>query len=252
MSQLISNYQPFDNELVDKTVLITGAAGGLGSALATLCSDYGANLILLDKNEDALNELHDKIEASTGTQPGLYPLDLRGATPEDYKQLAETVEDVFGCLHGLFHCAATLGTISPIDNIDSKVWSDTFSTNLHGPILLTQALLPILQSTENSSIVFTADNKLKAYWGPYGVSKASIKASATIIADELDSKQDENQNFPLTCNVICPGPMKTSLRRTAFPGEDTDSLPEPAEIAPAYLYLLSDEARSINGCEFEL
>jgi len=80
VSQLISNYQPVENELADKTILITGAAGGLGSALATLCSDYGANLILLDKNEDALNELHDKIEASTGTQPGLYPLDLRGAT----------------------------------------------------------------------------------------------------------------------------------------------------------------------------
>ena len=246
MPELINDYQPAANSMAGKTILITGAAGGLGSAIAYATARLGAELILLDNNQKKLNLLHDAIESEFGKQPGLYPLDLRGATPDDYLTLAETVKTNFNGLQGLVHCAATLGQISPLDSIDIKLWNEAFTTNLHGPILLTQALLPLMRDTGNASIVFTSDEKTKAYWGAYGISKAAIKPAMHIIADELDTLADNNQ-FPVTCNAINPGPIRTALRSSAYPGEDPNTVVEPQSKVPAYLYLLSNESRSTNG-----
>jgi len=245
--QLINSYQPAANSMAGKTVLITGAAGGLGSALAMRAAHLQADLILLDNHENKLNQLHDEIEAAVGRQPGLYPLDMRGATPEDYQQLAETVEEVFKGLHGLVHCAATLGQVTPFNNLDARQWHETFAANLHGPVMLTKSLLPVMQKSNNASIVFTTDEKTKAYWGAYGISKASIVPAMQIIADELDPQGSKDKQLPVTCNAINPGPMRTGLRSSAYPGEDPGSIPEPDQKIPAYLYLLSDMAREMNG-----
>lgn len=254
---LINAYQPPPDSMTGKTLLITGAAGGLGSAIARKAATLGADLVLLDNNQNKLNELHDELDAEHGKQPGLYPLDMRGATTDDYKQLADTIDDVFGGLHGIAHCAATLGQISPIDQIDAKTWQETFAVNLHAPVLLTQALLPLLRKTGNGGIVFTTDNKTTAYWGAYGISKASVISAMRIIADELDTSIDSPKNITeasngVTCNAINPGPMRTNLRSSAYPGEDPNSITPPDEKVPAYLYLLSDSGRSSNGLCVEL
>ena len=108
-----------------------------------------------------------------------------------------------------------------------------------------------MRKSNNASVVFTTDDKTKAYWGAYGISKASIIPAMQIIADELSAEgAKESQidsKLPVICNAIDPGPMRTGLRSTAYPGEDPASLPEPDDKTPAYLYLLSDMAREMNG-----
>lgn len=245
-NQLI-NYQPAPDSLEGKTILITGAAGGLGSTLAHAAAHLGADLVLLDNNEKKLNDLHDAIESEVHKQPGLYPLDFRGATPDDYETLAETINNVFNSLHGLIHCAATVGQVCPVETIDARLWSETFTTNLHAPIILTKTLLPLMRTSGNASIVFTSDKKTSAYWGAYGISKAAVVPAMQIIADELDTLIDEHQQFPVTCNAIDPGPMRTYMRSSAYPGEDPNTVIEPQAKVPAYLYLLSEHARDMNG-----
>lgn len=235
-----------------RTILITGAAGGLGSAIARQAAKLGAELVLLDNNQSRLNQLHDELEAEHNKQPGLYPLDLRGANTDDYTQLAGTIEDVFKGLHGIVHCAATLGQISPIDQTDAKMWQETFTTNLHAPLLLTQALLPLMKTTGNGGIVFTTDSKNSAYWGAYGISKSSLVSAMRIIADELDTAAGTGGNIPVTCNAVNPGPMRTNLRSSAYPGEEPGSIAPPEDKVAAYLYLLSDLSKSINGTLIEL
>ena len=73
-----------------------------------------------------------------------------------------------------------------------------------------------------------------------------------IIADELDSLIDTNENFPVTCNAINPGPMRTGIRSSAYPGEDPNTISAAQEKVPAFLFLLSDEARNLNGNLIEL
>jgi len=249
---LVNGYEPEPDSLSGKTILITGAAGGLGSAVARQAATLGAELILLDNNQNKLNQLHDELEAEHGKQPGLYPLDLRGANTNDYTQLASTINDVFKGLHGIVHTAATLGQISPIDQTDAKMWQETFTTNLHAPILLTQALLPLMKTTGNGRIIFTTDRKSTAYWGAYGISKASIESAMRIIADELDTSADSGNRIGVTCNAINPGPMRTNLRSSAYPGEDPNSISSPENKVAAYLYLLSDTSKLTNGVHIEL
>ena len=251
-TELISQFQPEPNALAGKSVMVTGAAGGLGSNIARKISALGGELILLDNNERGLNAIHDELEASTGVQPALYPLDLAGASVDDYALLADTVADVFGKLDGLIHCAANLGQITPVSAIDAKLWQKTFTVNLHGPVLLTQALLPIMKTAGNANIIFTLDNKTKAYWGAYAISKAAVTATVQTLADELDADRNETNEMYITCNGIDPGRMRTSLRSSAFPGEDPSTVPTPNAKVAAYLYLLCDTAEQLNGHCFSL
>jgi NAD(P)-dependent dehydrogenase (short-subunit alcohol dehydrogenase family) len=230
--------------MAGQVVLITGAAGGLGSSLARAVSSLGAELVLLDKHERGLNQLHDEIADNTGVQPGLYPLDLAGANADDYDTLAKTVADTFGKLHGVVHCAANVGQITPAQQIDIKHWVNTFNVNVHGPMMLTQSLLPLLGQTRNASITFTIDDKRSAYWGAYAASKAAIETWMLSLADELDGMRDDNGQLAIRCNAINPGPMRTTLRRAVFPGESPEEVPLPNTKVNPYLYLLSQSCTS--------
>lgn len=244
----IYTYQAAPDALKNRVILITGAAGGLGSAISVAAARLGAELILLDKSQRGLNALHDKIEAEGLTPPGLYPLDMAGADGGDYADMADIVEKEFGALHGVVHAAATLGQLAPIEQTNLQEWAKTFQVNLHGPLMLTQAMLPLQRQSGRSAIIFTGDARNKAYWGGYGASKAALSGMADIIAAEV-SGSDAGATT-ITCNTIDPGPMRTSLRASAFPGENPNHSPAPESRAPGYLYLLSDEASAINGEHF--
>lgn len=235
-----------------RVVLITGAAGGLGSSIARAASRLGCELVLLDKNKRGLNALHDEIEDETGVQPGLYPLDLAGASVSDYEKLAETVDEVFGKLNGIVHCAASLGQVTPAELIDIKDWTTTFNINLHGPVMLTQALLPIMRKTADASIIFTLDNQQTAYWGAYGASKAAVQNWMLSLADELDGLRDEDGIMSIRCNAINPGRMRTTLRTLAFPGEVPDEVPTPESRVDAFLFLLDHLSSDVNRQVFTL
>ena len=236
-----------DNALTGKTFLITGAAGGLGSALSISAAEYGAELILLDKNQRGLNTLHDRIEQATSRQPGLYPLDLAGATADDYQTLTQVIKSEFDNFCGVIHCAATLGQVTPFSGITSQHWQQTFNVNVHGPVLLTQALLPALQESGQGRIVFSLDKKVTAYWGAYASSKAALHSVVSVLSDELDAARMADDRLPVTCNAINPGPMRTTLRSSAYPGENPAGNPDPQTCVGRYLYLLTDAAGKING-----
>lgn len=242
----INNFQPEANALANRVVLITGAAGGLGSALARRAAELGAELILLDRSQRGLNQLHDSIEQQYQTQPALYPLDLLGADSDDYQQLAAIIDSEFGALHGVVHCAATLGQLAPVEQTHLQEWAKTFQVNLHAPLMLTQALLAVQRKSGRSSIIFTGDDRCKAYWSAYGASKAALAGMMQIIAAEVDSS-DPASGSRLSCNLIDPGPMCTSLRASAFPGENPHHWPTPESRLAAYLYLLCDAGTALNG-----
>lgn len=246
-ADLISTWKPANDSMQDRVILITGAAGGLGSSIAKSASKLGCELVLLDKNERGLNSLHDEIADDTGVQPGLYPLDLAGANMDDYETLADTVSDTFGKLHGIVHCAATLGQVTPALQIDIKHWLNTFTVNLHGPVMLTVALLPLLTKSGDASVTFTLDKKQSAYWGAYGASKSAIETWVNSLADELDGLRDDNGKMPVRCNAIDPGRMRTTLRSSAFPGEIPAEVPTPDTKVNAYLCLLDQVSADVNG-----
>lgn len=220
--------------LKDRVVLVTGATGGLGSVAARACAREGATVVLLGRTISKLQKLYDQIIADGGPQPAIYPLDLAGASEKDYLDLATVLEQELGALHGLLHCAAELGNLCPLADIDGERWARLLHVNLTAPFLLTRELLALMVKSGNGSVVFVGDSAVgegKAYWGAYGVAKAGLKGYANILADETES-------FGLKVYVFVPGPMLSNIRRRAYPGEIPESLAAPDIHAERIVHLL--------------
>jgi NAD(P)-dependent dehydrogenase (short-subunit alcohol dehydrogenase family) len=144
--------------LTGKTILITGAAGGLGSALALQCAHAGAGLILLDKDRRGLGELSDRITGQGLVAPGLYPMDLAGVGFSEFNDLFEIIKSEFGGLHALVHCALDFDGLQPLEQVEPQKWLQSMQVNVNAPWLLSSTLLPLLKQSENGRLFFMLDD----------------------------------------------------------------------------------------------
>ena len=129
--------------LEGRVVLVVGAHGGLGEAASRACAQAGAKLVLLGRRVPKLNRLHAAI-AGDGGDCTLYPLDLEGASPDDYAQMAARIGEEFGRLEGLLHCAANFRGLTPLALTDPADFARAVHVNLTARWWLTQACLPLL------------------------------------------------------------------------------------------------------------
>jgi len=222
--------------LKGKTILITGAAGGLGGTLALQCAREGAELILLDKNRRALSELSDKMTEEGLPIPGLYPLDLAGAGIEEFDSLVDVIQSEFGGLYALIHCALDFDGLQPLDQIEPQKWLQSIQVNLNAPWLLSCACLPMLKQTAKSRLFFLVDNPERvtdAYWGPYGVAKVAL----TGLVKQFDATLS---NTSVLVRGIDPGAMRTAFRAKVYHAENPMEQPDPAIAAGKIVEMLSE------------
>ncbi len=237
-------YSPPADLLEDRVILITGAAGAIGAATAVACAAHGARLILLDKNERGLETLHDRIEAAAGHAPVIAVQDLRHATPDHFDKLVEEIDQEWARLDGIVHCATQLGVLSPLHSSRFELWSEILQVNLLAPYLLTRSSLPLLRRAADASVVFTSSDVARAgraYWGAYSASGAALENLVAIWSDELET------NTQIRFNSFDPGPVNSRLRDNAYPGEQRQSRRDPADLTPAYLYLLGSASHGLRG-----
>lgn len=233
--------------LNNKTILVTGAGDGIGKAAAITYAAHGATVILCGKKQESLDAVYDEIEAAGYPQAAVLAIDFETANPHDYENLAELVENEFGILDGLLINAGWLGHTAPVSQYEVDTWFKVMQVNLNAPFLITHALLPLLNKSDSSSIVFTLDEKDSAYWGAYGVSKAGLTSFMKILADELESKAN-----PIRVNAIKPHKVRTKLHMRAYPGEDPNTMKKPEEIMEKYLYLMGNGSAEDHGLIIEI
>ena len=244
----MKDYQAPADLLAGRVILVTGAGDGIGRAAAKSFAAHGATVILLGRTVHKLEAVYDEIEQAGGPQPAIYPMNLEGASNEDYQQLAETIEQQLGRLDGILHNAAFLGSLTPLELYDLELWSRVMQVNLHAAYLLTRACLPLLKKSPDASVVFTTaevGRKGVAYWGAYAISNAALENLMQIFADEMET------NTHIRFNSLDPGAVRTRMRNMAFPGEDPESLTLPDQIMPTYLYLMGPDSRGVTGEAFD-
>ncbi len=223
-----------DKSLEGRVILITGAYGGLGEAAAKACAKAGASVVLLGRKVPRLNRVYDAVKA-VGPEPAIYPLDLVGASPADFEQMAGRINDELGGLHGLLHCAAEFDGLAPLETITPEDFVRSLHVNLTATWLLTQACLPLLRAQADASVVFVSDDPARsgrAYWGVYGIAKQAISALAKML-------HDETETGPVRVSTLQPGPMRSKLRARAYMDETATRCPLPEAYAPACVTLLS-------------
>jgi NAD(P)-dependent dehydrogenase (short-subunit alcohol dehydrogenase family) len=243
-----TNYLITKDELKNKVILVTGANRGFGKAITMDLAKAGATVIMLGRDLGSLESVYDEVVNAGFVEPILYPLDLEGATPEHYQQLQTDVLSKFPQLDGLIHNAGIIGTMMPIEQYDLKLWYATMQININAPFMLTQALIPALNKSNDARILFLSSSvgrNARAYWGAYGVSKFAIEGLSKTLSEELEKTN-------IKTNSLDPGRMRTKMRQTVYPAENTGNNPLPEAKSSAIVYLMGENSKTLNGVKLTL
>ena len=244
MIEEISTAIDRENLLKGKTVVITGAGSGIGKEIARSFSNKGADLILLSKSTEKLNMIYDEIIANSSARVLIQAIDFESAEEKDYENLVKAAKEKFGKIDGLVNNAGILGQKKSLEQYDYRIWKNVLKVNLDAGFLLTKNFIPLLKQADKSSVIFTSSGvgrTGRAYWGAYSVSKFATEAMVQILSDELE------KTSTIRVNCINPGAVRTKMREMAYPAENPERNPLPADIMGLYLYLMSDLSQKITG-----
>lgn len=218
--------------LAGRVTLVTGASRGIGYQTAISLAKAGSHVIATARTQGGLEDLDDAIRAEGG-ESTLVPMDLKLADGID--QLGSIIHDRWGRLDGLLANAGLLGEMAPLPHISPKKWDETFAVNVTANFRLIRSLDPLLRAAPSGRAVFISSHAAisrNAFWGLYAASKSALDAM-------VQSYAQETEQTNLKVNLVNPGPIRTQMRAKAMPGEDPDTLPAPADIAPHLVPLLS-------------
>ncbi|MEO9901674.1 SDR family NAD(P)-dependent oxidoreductase [Nisaea sp.] len=222
-----------------RIAVITGASRGIGAAVARAFAREGAHVVLVARTVGALEELDDEIQAAGGSA-SLVPMDLTDYPAID--RLGSALHERYGKIDILVANGGMLGNLTPVHHYDPKLWEKVIATNLTANQRLVRSLDPLLRQSDAGRAIFvTADaaHGEKPFWGAYAVSKAALEAM-------VRSYAVENTKSNIKANLLNPGATRTTLRATAYPGEDQESVKPPEDLVPLFLELASPECRR-NG-----
>ena len=229
------------NLLKNKNILITGASNGIGKSLSENLSKYGANVIMLSRNENALDAVYDSLKKKYKTDPCILKCDLENIDDEKSEEIANIISKNYQNLDSIIHNAAILEKMSDIESFDLQTWDKVMRVNLTSAFILSKYLIPLMKSSTTPRIIFTTSSvgkKGKAFWGAYSVSKAGVNALSDILSDELESISNIKVfNFD-------PKATKTNMRAMAYPAEDPSANKNPDQLINYYLWMLSEKSSS--------
>jgi NAD(P)-dependent dehydrogenase (short-subunit alcohol dehydrogenase family) len=210
--------------LTSRIALVTGASRGIGYATARALAKGGAHIIAVARTQGGLEELDDEIRKDGGSAT-LVPLSLTDF--DGIARLGAALHERHGKLDILVGNAGIAGPSSPLGHIEMKPWNDVIAINASANFQLIRCMEPLLKRADAARAVFvtsTAASMAPAYLGPYSASKAALEVLARVWAHETAST-------PIRVNLFNPGPIRTRMRASVFPGEDPLTLDTPEQVA---------------------
>lgn len=239
--------------LRDRKALITGADSGIGRAVALAFAREGADVLVSYLNEDDDAAETARLVRNAGRKAITVPGDI--GDNRHCEQLVNKIFDELGGLDLLVNNAAFQMTHESIEEFSIEEWDHTFKTNIYAMFYLSRSALP--RMPEGSAIINTAS--VQAYQPSptllaYSTTKGAI-VTFTKSLSQLAIKQG------VRVNAVAPGPVWTPLIVSTMPEKSVKEFgkkgsmerpAQPAELAPMYVFLATDESRYINGGIFDL
>jgi NAD(P)-dependent dehydrogenase (short-subunit alcohol dehydrogenase family) len=222
--------------LSDRIALVTGASRGIGAAIALELAQAGAHVVAVARTVGGLEALDDKVKAA-GSSATLVPLDVKDR--EGIARLALALNERYQRLDVLVGNASILGPLSPLSHVEPKDWDNLLAVNVTANWQLIRCMDILLQRSPAGRAVFLTSTVAylgRAYWGAYAASKTALDALVRTYAGETATTK-------VRANLFAPGPTRTRMYLSAFPGADPATLPTPEKIAQAILPLCLPECQ---------
>jgi NAD(P)-dependent dehydrogenase (short-subunit alcohol dehydrogenase family) len=208
-----------------KLALVTGASRGIGAATAEALAAAGAHVILVARTSADLEQVEERIHDAGGSAT-IAPLDLTDGS--SIGKLATAVAERWQKLDILVLNAATLGTLTPVQDIDPKEYARLLTLNIGANQALIAAFDPLLRQAERADVIGMTSSvgaEPRAFWGAYGSSKAALESLLGAYADETE------HTGRIRVHIVNPGATRTKMRERAYPGEDPNTLKSPEVVA---------------------
>lgn len=234
---------PPAGRLKDLSVLITGATRGIGRAVAHACAAEGARVAICGRDKAALKAVAHEIKV-IGADCCAMKVDL--ADHEHAIKVVDATHRAFGRIDVLINNVGILGPLEPIAKYPVKDWQQVIDTNLNSVFWVTKEALGKMVPQNSGSIIMVSSGvgrKGRGKWGAYAVSKFALEGMTQVLADEM-------KPYKIRVNSVNPGPVRTAMRAAAVPGEDPKTLPAPADITNAFVYLASAASAGVSGEQF--
>jgi NAD(P)-dependent dehydrogenase (short-subunit alcohol dehydrogenase family) len=226
-------------EFSGQVVIVTGAGGNVGSAMATVFARNGARLVLVDMSAAGIQTIAEVLPPGTETL-ALDGIDLRREA--DASRVAKEAVSRFGRIDAL---ANTVGTfrMGRVDGEALEQWGLLMDLNALSALLLTRAVGPVMAKQGYGRMLHVA-----AAGGLRGSAQLSAySASKAALMRIVESVAEEYRGQGVTANCILPTTIDTPQNRAAMPAADTSSWVHPEAIARAAMMLLSKDAAAITG-----
>jgi NAD(P)-dependent dehydrogenase (short-subunit alcohol dehydrogenase family) len=234
-----------DKKLTGRRVVVTGAANGIGRAIAVLFAENGARLALIDRDKQALEQICALTEGT--------PLVCDLADPAETRDAARAAAEAMGGVDGIVNAAGILIT-NTLDSMSPDAWDRLLAVNLSAPFHLVSALLPALREAPSATIVNLSSSS--AFKPPLGMSgyaatKAGLLQFTRALAIDLAPT--------IRANAICPGPIRTRMTSYLWTDDERGSgivgrvplgrFGTPEDIAKVALFLSCDDSAFVNGAD---
>ncbi len=237
-------------DLSGRVALVTGASRGIGSAIADVLAEHGAQVVLSSRKQADLDAEAERINARVPERATA--IAAHSGRPEDLERLVEGVMQRFSRIDILVNNAATNPYFGPLLGAELAAWDKTFEVNLRGVFVLTKLVYEASMEAHGGSIVNIASiGGLRPGFGlgVYNVTKAGVIMLTRQLAREVGAK--------VRVNAVAPGLIKTRFAEALWGNQEIldrvlaqnpmGRIGVPEEVAAAVLFLASDAASYVNG-----
>ena len=227
------------SEFDGKVVMVTGAAGNLGAAVAASFAALGARLALLDHSAERLGRTRDDLDLPSSTL--LLPTDL--TSPDSVASAADRTVAQFGRVDVLANIAGGFTMGPALHETDDKDWDLMMQLNVRSVFNTCRAVVPHMLRQGGGRIINVSARAAlegKARMGPYCASKAAVLTLTESLAAE-------HKLAGINVNCILPGTIDTPQNRAAMPDADFSRWVPPAALADVVVFLASESSRAVTG-----
>ncbi len=226
--------------LSGRVLVITGAVGNLGSAVAQSARAAGAKTVLVDRSADRLSEAYADIAQSPDHWLAA-GVDLTDAA--SIERVLEETHRRFGRIDALISTVGAFHGGKPVHQDDIDSWDFLFAVNVRTTLLGSRAVIPYMQQQRSGCIIAIASRN--AFQGTAGYSAYSAAKSAVLRLTESMAAELKDSNIRVNC--IVPGTIDTPQNRQAIPKAGHSRWVDPGAIADVIVFLVSEGGRAVTG-----